>query len=159
MPGRVPGQDDQHLGTLLNIARAFQIIPLLRVLFPISCVLVPEMRRRNEDITQELALLQVSWQHIAYSNRQPYRLLHGAQLKDGTKPDSEGLPVHAGAALKVECKKKDNNITCQGKSCPDLLLWSKNRSSRCRGASTPPRGGEHGSGDKARPENLAGLLE
>ena len=53
-------QDDHHLGTLLNVARAFQLIPLLRVLLPISCILFPKIRRQNEDVSQEMALLEAS---------------------------------------------------------------------------------------------------
>ncbi|CAE7802092.1 Ciao1, partial [Symbiodinium sp. CCMP2456] len=73
---------DHHLCTLLNIARVFQLVPLMRMLLPLSCILIPETRRRNEDVSQELAFLQVSWQHVAYFKRQPYRVLQEAQLQE-----------------------------------------------------------------------------
>ena len=61
---------------------------------PLSCIFLPEMCRQNEDVSQELAFLQVSWQHVAYFKRQPYRVVQEAQLQEvgGRNLDGPILP-------------------------------------------------------------------
>ena len=83
-------QADHHLCVLLNIARVFQLVPLMRMLLPLSCILLPETCRQNEDVSQELAFLQVSWQHVAYFKRQPYRILQDAQLQEVGETGKDG---------------------------------------------------------------------
>eukprot|EP00439_Symbiodinium_sp_Y106_P051863 s1536_g6.t3 len=103
-------QADHHLCALLNVARIFQIVPLTRVLMPLSCIFLPEMCRQNEDVSQELAFLQVSWQHVAYFKRQPYRVVQEAQLQEvgGRNLDGPILPkLNEGTVvLPLCCREK-----------------------------------------------------
>ncbi|CAE7881734.1 ESAG8 [Symbiodinium microadriaticum] len=103
-------QADHHLCVLLNIARVFQLVPLMRMLLPLSCILLPETCRQNEDVSQELAFLQVSWQHVAYFKRQPYRILQDAQLQEvgETGKDGPKLPKlnEGNVVLPLCCREK-----------------------------------------------------
>ncbi|CAJ1359824.1 unnamed protein product [Effrenium voratum] len=72
------GQED--LTVALQVSRLLLLIPLGRLLLPTMC-LNQEMRKKNQDVMQEQALLEVSWQHVARQRRQPFRVKSAVKLQ------------------------------------------------------------------------------
>ncbi|CAJ1394371.1 unnamed protein product [Effrenium voratum] len=71
---------EEQLSRGLQLARLLLLVPLLRLLRPFGCLVSQQLLRSNVDVNQELALLQVSWQHVPRESRQVLRVREPAEL-------------------------------------------------------------------------------